>query len=553
MTPPAPVRAPRWLPLLGLAAGLAYLLIMQFAGALLGDTSPDYPFDIRPVSYTGPAGDMTCALADSTAPPLDRTTFVSGYGMTPDVFAIRLASGPADPVLVLRAVPDSAALLTCRNGVAASPPVAQGEAFPASRRVFATPLIAFPLAAPHAETTYLLHVVQGAALAFPLIVQTREGFLSDTDKRLKLHIAFTSIIAFMVMYNIILSALTGQPAFVFNALTIASFLLLGLILNGLGALYLWPERPALTNPLVIVGLSGATLFAPFYVFRFLVPEDQPLLASGLRLLIWPVVSAVLVLLALVTPYYYYALPITAWWILFVIVALIRLLRSARVGNPRAAVLLVAALGAIVPAMIAGAAKEFFGHSFGSMAPHLNELALVFEATLFTLALAYQIRLARWREMDALTELNLHSERARQQLLDTIDTERTRLASDLHDSAGQMLGLISSRLKKAAQADGPDAGHTADLLETASLTSDTLSEIRRISHELHPATLAHLGLEKALVALCDAASEAGPVRIDHQLSFDPERLDDGQNLQIYRIFQELIANTIRHSGASDAML
>ena len=544
---------PRWLPLAGILVGVFYLTVLSFAGALLGPTAPDVPFEMRPVSFTGTAQEMRCAQTGQTGDLSGKTTFVSAYGATPDVYAIDVPEGGEDLVLVMRSIPDAAGFLACRSLQASGPLTLAGDVYAAATRPLRSTWIAFPLNTPASDGTYLLHVVQKAALAMPLSVQSRADFLAESERRLKVHIGFISVISFMVFYNVILAGLARMPAFIFNALTVASMLLHSINITGVGANFLWPHSPVFSVLLVPVAVAGPTLFGPFYLYRFIVPPEEKLLQSNPWLLVWPAVSVLLLVVSFTTQYHYGTFGLIVWWIVFAFVAVIHLIRSARAGNARAAVLLVAALGAVVPAMMAGVAKEFLGHDFGAFAPHLTELALLFEALLFTLALAYQIRLSRWREMEALTELNRHAVTAKRELLDMIDRDRTRLAGDLHDSAGQMLGLISSRLKKAAQGHDHSAGHMAELRETAQLASETLSEIRRLSHDLHPATLTHLGLNRAISALCQAASDAGPVRVDSQLSFDENRLSDAQNLQIYRIFQELIANTTRHSGASDAMV
>jgi len=241
------------------------------------------------------------------------------------------------------------------------------------------------------------------------------------------------------------------------------------------------------------------------------------------------------------------------WQILVLLVFFHLIRASRRGNEGAAILIVIFAGVIVPAMGVGVGKELFGLDLGAFGPHYMELALLFEALLFTLALAYQIRIPRRRELATAARLNAHADTASRHLLDTLDGDRTRLASDLHDSAGQMLGLISSRLKNAALQDRSAEDHRADLNDIAGLASDTLAEIRRISHDLHPATLTHLGLQKALWSLGKATSDAGNLQINCSLDFDPNALSAQQNLQIYRIFQELIANAVRHSGAKTAHL
>ena len=100
-----------------------------------------------------------------------------------------------------------------------------------------------------------------------------------------------------------------------------------------------------------------------------------------------------------------------------------------------------------------------------------------------------------------------------QLIASQEAERTRIATELHDSLGQNLLLIKNR----AQLCGPDEGVGPTLIwrrsrsrPSAALAAQSIAEARGISHDLHPYQLDHLGLTRALKAMVDKADESSGV-------------------------------------------
>jgi signal transduction histidine kinase len=78
-----------------------------------------------------------------------------------------------------------------------------------------------------------------------------------------------------------------------------------------------------------------------------------------------------------------------------------------------------------------------------------------------------------------------------------------------------------------------------------------SDLHRVSHELHPATLEQLGLEPAIRAFCRELSHTRHIRIDVDVQQVPHKLPEEVALCVYRIAQEALHNVVRHSGASSA--
>jgi two-component system sensor histidine kinase UhpB len=128
-----------------------------------------------------------------------------------------------------------------------------------------------------------------------------------------------------------------------------------------------------------------------------------------------------------------------------------------------------------------------------------------------------------------------------------ETERQRLAAELHDEIGQTLTAAAIQIEHSADA-GADS--PADLRQVAGTVRETLDEVRRISRELRPEALDDLGLVNALISLCSRVARQSEIRIERQFERLPE-LTPELELVIYRVAQESLTNVIRHAEASEA--
>jgi two-component system sensor histidine kinase UhpB len=126
-----------------------------------------------------------------------------------------------------------------------------------------------------------------------------------------------------------------------------------------------------------------------------------------------------------------------------------------------------------------------------------------------------------------------------------ESERQRLAAELHDEIGQTLTAAAIQIEHAA-----DTGHDSpdDLRRIADSVRGSLDEVRRIARELRPEALDDLGLVNALISLCSRLASQGDLRIERQLESPPD-LAPGVELVIYRVAQESLTNVVRHSGAA----
>jgi signal transduction histidine kinase len=187
-------------------------------------------------------------------------------------------------------------------------------------------------------------------------------------------------------------------------------------------------------------------------------------------------------------------------------------------------------------------------------PHdeIGQLALAFNQMAEALQ-AHMVAL-----MDAQREIEQKASDL-QQLLDRSvmvqETERRRIAQEIHDGITQMLvgALYEMQAAKQMLAVGGDSRPaTQKLTEALGLISETITEIRRVILDLHPTILDELGLVPALQRL-SALFESGTLRCSLQVEGAQARLSSTQELALYRIAQEALNNVRRHAGASQVLL
>ncbi len=131
-------------------------------------------------------------------------------------------------------------------------------------------------------------------------------------------------------------------------------------------------------------------------------------------------------------------------------------------------------------------------------------------------------------------------------------ERSRLAKDLHDGLGGMLSGIKLQLgaMKGNLILSEEHGRTFNNALTK--LDESISEMRRVAHNMMPEALVKLGLQQALQDFCDGLSESQSFKINCEFYGLEKRMQPAVEIVVYRIVQELLTNAVRHSGATSIL-
>jgi two-component system sensor histidine kinase UhpB len=130
-----------------------------------------------------------------------------------------------------------------------------------------------------------------------------------------------------------------------------------------------------------------------------------------------------------------------------------------------------------------------------------------------------------------------------------ESERLRIAQELHDQVGQELTAVLLGLARL-QGRAPETLQR-DMVDVQDAVRGSLEEVRAIAVELRPEALDDLGLESALAVLCERFADRAGLEVAQRIEPDLPQLSPEAELVVYRVAQESLTNVARHSGARRA--
>lgn len=155
------------------------------------------------------------------------------------------------------------------------------------------------------------------------------------------------------------------------------------------------------------------------------------------------------------------------------------------------------------------------------------------------------------------KLMLENNRSKERLIDSVleaqDSERARIAKELHDGVVQSLTVVSMSLgmlqKTISEFDEKSLLHYNRCSENLSLTID---EIRNISHSLMPRVITEMRLQESLESLVEDMEQASNIHFHYLVNLENEP-EVNLKLAIFRIVQELVNNALKHSQANSIFI
>lgn len=170
--------------------------------------------------------------------------------------------------------------------------------------------------------------------------------------------------------------------------------------------------------------------------------------------------------------------------------------------------------------------------------------LLIGAVIFIVYATRQKRRRMQREMEFAKIRADIGRQLTQQYIEGLESERRRMAGELHDGVCNDLLAIQMNIK---------AGKSAD--STASMIDACRESVRRISHELMPPEFSYASLDEVVRFFVAKQADANNGKID--FSYDSSAVDadwsevpDATALEVYRIVQEATGNAVKHSGADE---
>lgn len=139
------------------------------------------------------------------------------------------------------------------------------------------------------------------------------------------------------------------------------------------------------------------------------------------------------------------------------------------------------------------------------------------------------------------------------LLKGEETERSRVAKDLHDGVGSLLSGVKLSLSSMDGNMFISADHARIFERSLHQLDDAITEMRRVAQNMMPEILVKSGLITAVNHLANTISQTGSLSIHFEHHNFDLRLPSDMEIIVYRIIQELLQNAVKHSAASEVII
>jgi signal transduction histidine kinase/ligand-binding sensor domain-containing protein len=178
------------------------------------------------------------------------------------------------------------------------------------------------------------------------------------------------------------------------------------------------------------------------------------------------------------------------------------------------------------------------------------LSLIVGAILIIMRLIWSYRVRQ------LTSAQAAQQAFSRELIASQESERRRIAAELHDSLGQRLIVIKNLalfLLRPTSKQESEEDRRQRIEEISSEATAAMEETRAISYDLRPFQLDRLGLSKAIQSLVRTASLASGIQFTTKFGDIDTFFPDDLRINFFRIVQEAINNIVKHSQATEATI
>lgn len=134
------------------------------------------------------------------------------------------------------------------------------------------------------------------------------------------------------------------------------------------------------------------------------------------------------------------------------------------------------------------------------------------------------------------------------ILETQENERKRIAEELHDGLGNMLSILKLNLTSLQESyTGP---YNFLLQNSFTLLEESFRELKSISYNLMPDIVFQFGLLAAVKDLCKKINNTGKLHMDFKVFHVKRKFKKNFEVEVFRVIQEIINNTIKHAEATN---
>lgn len=165
--------------------------------------------------------------------------------------------------------------------------------------------------------------------------------------------------------------------------------------------------------------------------------------------------------------------------------------------------------------------------------------------IFGIVLFYRLRLFQ------LTKKRQQQQTFSRQLIESQESDRKRIAAELHDNLGQHLIIIKNWAALGLNFIEKDTPVREQLDEISSTALLALNEVREIIYDLRPHQIETIGLSKTITFMLEQVSTSSGIKFKTRIDEIDKLFAPDDEVIFYRILQECVSNIIKHSEAKNA--
>lgn len=433
-----------------------------------------------------------------------------------------------------------------------------GDAYPFSRRSILVGDLCFRVQmAPHEQAELVILMdKRGETLNSFFVLQEESYFYRQIRQDYQGVFFYLGVVFFIFIFNLFLWAKLRDSVHLYYLLNLSAGAANVVGNFGLSLEYLWPNlthRTSIINTcFLILFLASNLLFMSKFLNLKNHSKFEPYVRYFTYLLFGWLVSTLPVLWFKIVDLPHWVVTGYVYIILFYLIITILLIVSVCIEqwyqkNPYIQIYSLALLVMISFAIAYQLSVAFNG--FWIKPADFIIWANLLEVTILAFGLTIRYNTYKQQNHSLLLELSQAQNKLLTTQLNAQESERQRIAADLHDDLGGTLSTIRRRITDIRMnLKDPKAAQDFELLEP--LIQKSTDDLRRISHNLMPPEFAHLGLANALKQFIQVIPQS-PTHFEFLISGEERKLSMDIELNLYRIVSELVQNILKHAQATKA--
>lgn len=176
------------------------------------------------------------------------------------------------------------------------------------------------------------------------------------------------------------------------------------------------------------------------------------------------------------------------------------------------------------------------------------LIIIVSVGLLLCMVLYYLYFRKQKELTHARALAVEKSKGFNAVMTATEEERKRIAKDLHDGVVQQMGAVQMALARVIPA--LPAEQAEEVNHIRKMTAAAASETRELSHQMMPKVLIEMGLLPAMKEVVERALVLQKIKVDFEDFGLQERYPSSIEIAIYRIFQELVNNIVKHAKATE---